>query len=211
MSEVFGSGWNKVHEAKDNLDSGLWKLWVPADESRVVHFLTTEPVTYFQHTVRNAAGKWDSIICTQQDCPYCQQGERKSFVGSFLVLVRPHQSKGKEVGTRIRLYTPSMRVLNQLEKFPEDAEVEALDSVDIRISRTGAGTNTAYTLMPKPGKVTKEDDKVIKESLKVDSTDEKTLKELLVKFLQDDFEKVKARNTNLSTTEFAEESDEIPF
>lgn len=211
MSNTFSSGWSSVHEAKTNIENGLWSLWIPPDEARVVHFLTTEPVTYFQHTVRSSSGKWETHICTQDDCPYCKQGERKSFVGSFLVLVRPYQSNGKEVSSHVRLYSPTMRVLSQLEKFPEEAEVESLSTADVRISRIGGGTSTTYSFMPRSGKLSADDVTLIKQALGIDNLDKDTLKKVLIDHLTTQLEN--AKKANAAFEENYEESDDedIPF
>lgn len=211
MENVFNAGWNGVKKAKEDIEMGLWKFWVPADESRVLRFLTLEPVTYYQHTIRTASQKWESTICTQHDCPLCQQGEKKSFVGSFLVLVRPHQNKGKDIPARVRIYTPSMRVLTQLEKFPLDAECEALDTGDIRVSRSGTGTTTAYTFMPKPGKLTEDDKKTIRESLHIDEISQAALKEVLVDHLKKELEDAKTANSKVSADDFSDNNADIPF
>jgi len=212
MGNAFSTGWNSVHEAKTSLSNGLWNLWIPADEARVVHFLTTEPITYYQHVVRGSNGKWDQHICTQDDCPYCKQGERKSFVGAFLVLVRGFtNNSGKEVPPQVRIYTPTMRVLSQLEKFPEEAEVESLDTSDIRISRIGSGTSTTYSFMPRIGKLTNEDKELVKQALEVDELTPESLKKVIVAHLTEELENAKKVNSTLETNFEESDDEDIPF
>lgn len=211
MGNAFTSGWNSVHEAKVAVESGLWNLWIPPDEARIVHFLTTEPVTYYQHVIRNSAGKWESHICTQDDCPYCQQGERRSFVGSFLVLVRPFTANGKDVPTNVRIYTPTMRVLSQLEKFPEEAEVESLSTTDIRISRIGSGTSTTYSFMPRTGKLSEEDLAVIRKALGITELTPENMKQVLLTQLTEELENAKKANSAFQENFEESDDEDIPF
>lgn len=156
----FKRGYSAVREekkrqdtARENRGTMLWKFLLKEDgEEATVRFLTEEPINFYQHTirgVRNGKEFFDTKICTGDDCPYCENGDRASFTGAYILIdKRPYSytdKNGKKVNREavLRLYTTGTRVLSQLDRL---SQRYGLASRDYTITRNGTGTSTSYLI-----------------------------------------------------------------
>lgn len=157
--KLFGKGFAEVEkekerQEKERSDRSLFKfiLKEDGDEADVI-FLTPEPITYYEHTVKaykNGKEYFENKTCTgDDDCPLCAEGQKLSFKGAFLILdKRPYtyEKDGKKVTkeAQIRIFSQGTKVLSQLGRISE--KYGALNKRDLTIVRIGKGTQTSYTI-----------------------------------------------------------------
>ena len=163
---IFGKGYVSVREEKKRQDenrerakSVLWRFYLTADDSggiaeADVRFLTEEPITFMEHTVKTftSGGKesYDSVLCTNEGCALRADGDKPSFKGAYLIWdKRPFEYKDKNGEKKVnnkgqlRLYVQGTRVLSQLDRI---SEKYGLVNREITIVRMGRGTATTYTI-----------------------------------------------------------------
>lgn len=155
---LFKKGYNAVREEKQRQDENrekagkrLWKFFLSDDGDEAdVRFLTEEPINFYEHTIKTTRGgkdRYDSMICTQSNCPYCKNGDKPSFKGAYLIYdKRPYEYKDKDGKKQkgkgqLRLYVQGAKVLSQLDRL---SSRYGLTNRDYTISRTGSGTSTSY-------------------------------------------------------------------
>ena len=136
MSNMFKRGYKQVREEKQRQDENrekmgkqLWRFFLSKDgDEAQVRFLTEEPVNFSEHTIKTTRGgkeAYDSVICTKDDCPLCEGGDRASFKGAYLIYdKRPYTYKDKDgkektASGQLRLYVQGTRVLSQLDRLSE--------------------------------------------------------------------------------------------
>ena len=160
MGKLFTKGYSAVREEKQRQDENrakmgkqLWRFFLSKDgEEATVRFLTEEPVTFQEHTIKSMRGgkeHYENCICTQElgHCPHCEAGDRPSFKGAYLIHdKRPYETtdkdgKKKKSKGQVRLYVQGARVLSQLDRL---SERYGLTKRDYTITRTGSGTSTTY-------------------------------------------------------------------
>jgi hypothetical protein len=155
---LFARGYENVREEQQRQDANkelrgkqLWRFYLSKDgEEADIRFLTEEPITFYEHAVKTFQGgkeRYENHICTQVDCPYCDNGDRPSFKGAYLVIDKRSFSytnkDGKEVkgNQQVRLFVQGTRVLSQLDRL---SARYGLTSRDYIMTRSGKGTSTAY-------------------------------------------------------------------
>ena len=80
-------------------------------------------------------------------CPYCDNGDRPSFKGAFLIIdKRPYEytdknGKKKTSKGQVRLYVSGARIISQLDRL---SSRYGLTKRDYIITRSGSGTSTTY-------------------------------------------------------------------
>lgn len=158
---MFKKGYTAVREEKQRQDENrekagknLWRFFLSNDGDEAdVRFLTEEPVTFYEHTVktmRNGKESYDSVICNGDDsCSLCANGDKPTFKGAFLIWdKRPFEytdkdGKKKTGEGQLRLYVQGARVLSQLDRI---SSKYGLTNRTITIVRLGKGTSTSYTI-----------------------------------------------------------------
>lgn len=158
---MFKKGYNAVREEKKRQDENrekasknLWRFFLANDGDEAdVRFLTEEPVTFFEHTVKSVRGGkevYDSVLCTGNDsCALCASGDRPTFKGAFLIWdERPYEYTDKDGKKQtgkgqLRLYVQGAKVLSQLDRI---STKYGLSNRVITIVRLGKGTSTTYTI-----------------------------------------------------------------
>lgn len=117
-----------------------------------VYFLNDEPLTFDAHNVEEYHGgkkRWQTYVCPGEDCPYCNEGQRASFKGMFLVYdTTPFSYKGKDGKEhtnkgQLKVYIAGTRVLSQLDRL--NTKYKGLTHYSWDIARTGSGTATTYS------------------------------------------------------------------
>lgn len=167
ISKWFNTGYDAVQEYSKELEekqsnSGkqpfVLSLVLKDGESRIVKFITKEPVTFREHYLPNAKGKkfytcLDGMIDehgNRMECPFCSAGNKPSFRGAYLVLDRTEdkwESNGevKKAKNQIKLFKQGIKVLKVLDKMSSKRDITEWD---IEITRTGSGTDTQYNFIP---------------------------------------------------------------
>lgn len=157
---MFKKGYTAVREEKQRQDENrekagknLWRFFLANDGDEAdVRFLTEEPVTFYEHTVkgmRNGKETYDTIVCSGDDCNLCASGDKPTFKGAFLIWdKRPYEytdkdGKKKQGNGQLRLYVQGARVLSQLDRI---SSKYGLTNRTITIVRLGKGTSTTYTI-----------------------------------------------------------------
>lgn len=157
---MFKKGYTAVREEKQRQDENrekagknLWRFFLANDGDEAdVRFLTEEPVTFYEHTVksmRNGKETYDTIVCSGDDCTLCASGDKPTFKGAFLIWdKRPYEytdkdGKKKQGNGQLRLYVQGARVLSQLDRV---SSKYGLTNRTITIVRLGKGTSTTYTI-----------------------------------------------------------------
>lgn len=141
-------------ERREQMGKRLFRFFLKNDgDEATVRFLTEEPVNFNEHTiktVKNGKEVYDSVLCDQSStCPYCEEGDKPSFKGAYLVFdhtpfeVKDDKGKKKTVNGSLKLYVAGTRVLSQLDRL---SQKYGLTDRDYEISRSGKGTQTSYML-----------------------------------------------------------------
>ena len=158
---MFKKGYTAVREEKQRQDENrekagknLWRFFLQSDGDEAdVRFLTEEPVTFYEHTVktmRNGKEAYDTVVCNgDESCALCTNGDKPTFKGAFLIWdMRPFEytdkdGKKKTGNGQLRLYVQGARVLSQLDRI---SSKYGLTNRTITIVRLGKGTSTTYTI-----------------------------------------------------------------
>lgn len=161
MASMFKRGYEAAREEKKRQDEAreqagkrLFRFFLSGDGAEArVRFLTEEPINFNEHTVKvNRGGKerYDTFLCNPDgDCPYCDNGDRATFKGAFLVWdytefeAKDQNGKTKKVKGSLKLYIAGTKVLSQLDRL---SNRYGLTKRDYTIVRTGTGTSTSYTV-----------------------------------------------------------------
>lgn len=158
---MFKKGYSAVREEKQRQDENrekagknLWRFFLSSDGDEAdVRFLTEEPVTFYEHTVKSMRGgkeAYDTVVCSGDDtCNLCANGDKPTFKGAFLIWdMRPYEytdkdGKKQKGKGQLRLYVQGARVLSQLDRI---SSKYGLTNRTITIVRLGKGTSTTYTI-----------------------------------------------------------------
>ena len=158
---MFKKGYTAVREEKQRQDENrekagknLWRFFLSNDGDEAdVRFLTEEPVTFYEHTVkgmRNGKEVYDTVVCSgDSNCSLCANGDKPTFKGAFLIWdMRPFEytdkdGKKQKGKGQLRLYVQGARVLSQLDRI---SSKYGLTNRTITIVRLGKGTSTTYTI-----------------------------------------------------------------
>ena len=158
---IFKKGYTAVREEKQRQDENrekagknLWRFFLTEDGDEAdVRFLTEEPVTFYEHTVKsmkNGKEVYDTVVCSGDDsCSLCANGDKPTFKGAFLIWdKRPYEYKDKDGKKQkgegqLRLYVQGARVLSQLDRI---SSKYGLTNRTVTIIRLGKGTSTTYTI-----------------------------------------------------------------
>ena len=145
-------------EARENAGKKLWRFFMSAPEKgntsteAELRFLTEEPINFYEHTIqskRNGKTVYENYTCTGENCPFCEDGDRPTYKGAFLVVDRRefeyedkdgNKKKGKD---QVRLFVQGMRVVSQLDRI---SDKYGLSNRDVTLVRLGKGTETTYTV-----------------------------------------------------------------
>lgn len=137
----------------EDMKRKLWRFFLKDGEENVpVRFLTEEPICFFEHTFKDASGKWTNESCLGEECPHCADGHKPQWVGAWLVVDgREFEQKvrkdGKETGetktvtNRLRLLVRGMKDVAKLAKKSKDY---GLTSRQWFVTRTGTGNTTSW-------------------------------------------------------------------
>jgi len=160
VANLFKRGYAAVREEKQRQDENrekagkqLYRFFLSKDgDEAQLRFLTEEPINFDEHTLKVIKGgkeRFESAICTANlgNCTYCDDGDKPSFRGAFLVYdKRPYEytdKDGKKKSSKgsIRLYVQGARVLSQLDRL---SERYGLTTRDYIVTRSGNGQQTSY-------------------------------------------------------------------
>lgn len=144
----------RQEEVREQMSKRLFRFFLSGDGAEAkVRFLTEEPVNFNEHTVKVFKGgkeRYDTFLCNgESSCPYCEEGNKSSFKGAFLIWdytefeVKDSSGKKKTVKGSLKLYVAGTRVLSQLDRL---SNRYGLTERDYYISRTGTGTDTSYMI-----------------------------------------------------------------
>lgn len=145
----------RQEERRKRTQNRLFNLFLSEDrEECEVIFLTEEPVTFYVHTqpaVINGKTIYKDILCLRdslgEDCEFCNNGERSTFKGAYLVVDKREYSyidkEGKEqtVKNQVKLYIQGTKILSQLERL---SQKYGLTKYEYNIVRMGKGQGTSY-------------------------------------------------------------------
>ena len=137
-------------KARENAGKKLWRFFLSDDGDEAdLRFLTEEPVNFYEHNLKKGDNRFEQYTCTGDDCPFCEDGDRPTYKGAYLVVDRREyeytdangkKQKGKN---QVRLFVQGMKVVSQLDRI---SEKYGLSNRDVTIVRLGKGTQTTYTI-----------------------------------------------------------------
>ena len=137
-------------KARENAGKKLWKFFLSNDGDEAdLRFLTEEPVNFYEHNLKRGEGKYEQYTCIGDDCPLCEDGDRPTYKGAYLVVDRREyeytdQNGKKQKGkNQVRLFVQGMKVVSQLDRI---SDKYGLSNRDVTIVRLGKGTQTTYTV-----------------------------------------------------------------
>ena len=138
----------KQDKARENSDKKLWRFFLAGDGDEAdLRFLTEEPVNFYEHNIK-VGDRFESYCCTGKDCSLCDEGDRPTYKGAYLVVDRrefEYEKDGKKQKgkNQVRLFVQGMRVVSQLDRI---SDKYGLSNRDVTIIRLGKGTQTTYTI-----------------------------------------------------------------
>lgn len=137
-------------KARENMGKRLWRFFLKDDnEEASVHFLTEEPVNFYEHNIKVGDNKFEQYTCTGEGCPYCSDGDRATYKGAYIIVDhREYEYKDKDGKKQtgcdqVRLFVQGMKVVSQLDRI---STRYGLSNRDVNIVRLGKGTQTTYTI-----------------------------------------------------------------
>ena len=140
-------------EAREAMGKRLWRFFLKDDGDEAdLRFLTEEPVNFFEHTLKGSKGGkevFETYTCTGENCPFCEDGDKPTYKGAYLVIDRREfeykdQKGKKQTGKdQIRLFVQGMKVVSQLDRI---SDKYGLSNRDVTFIRLGSGTQTTYTI-----------------------------------------------------------------
>ncbi len=183
MAGIFKRGYTAVanekkrqEEERAKREGNLWRFFLAKDGDEAdIKFLTEEPVNFDEHTKKmivNGKDRYDSITCIGEGCIECEEGDRPTFKGAYLIIDRREyeykdkdgkQKKGKN---QVRLYVQGTKVLSQLARISSRG---GITNREMTIVRLGKGTSTTYTFekADEETKMTKKEiEQILPDSLK---------------------------------------------
>lgn len=135
--------------ARENAGKRLFRFFLKDDgEEADLRFLTEQPVNFYEHNIKKG-DRFVQYCCTGENCPFCEDGDRPTYKGAFLVVDHREfdytdrdgkKQKGKD---QVRLFVQGMRVVAQLDRI---SEKYGLTKRDVTMVRLGKGTSTSYTI-----------------------------------------------------------------
>lgn len=136
-------------KARENAGKRLYRFFLKDDGDEAdLRFLTEEPINFYEHNVKHG-DRFEQYTCTGDDCPLCEDGEKATYKGAYLVVDRREfeytdkngkKQKGKN---QVRLFIQGMKVVSQLDRI---SDKYGLSNRDVTIVRLGKGTQTTYTV-----------------------------------------------------------------
>lgn len=140
-------------KARENMGKRLWRFFLREDgEEADLHFLTEEPVNFYEHNLKVGDNKFEQYTCTSAtgSCPFCDDGDRPSYKGAYLVVdhreyeyTEKDSNKKKRGKDQVRLFIQGMKVVSQLDRI---SNRYGLSNKDVTVIRLGKGTQTTYTI-----------------------------------------------------------------
>lgn len=137
-------------KARENAGKKLWRFFLSDDGDEAdLRFLTEEPVNFYEHNLKKGDNRFEQYCCTGDDCPFCDEGDRPTYKGAYLVVDRREyeytDSNGKKQKgkNQVRLFVQGMKVVSQLDRI---SDKYGLSNRDVTIVRLGKGTQTTYTI-----------------------------------------------------------------
>lgn len=137
-------------KARENAGKKLWRFFLANDgDEAELRFLTEEPVNFYEHNLKRGDKRYEQYCCTGDDCPFCEEGDKPTYKGAYLVVDRREfeytdQNGKKQKGkNQVRLFVQGMKVVSQLDRI---SEKYGLSNRDVCIIRLGKGTQTTYTV-----------------------------------------------------------------
>ena len=136
-------------KARENAGKRLWRFFLADDGDEAdLRFLTEEPVNFYEHNLKKG-DRYEQFCCTGDDCAFCEDGDRPTYKGAYLVVDRREyeytdkDGKKKTGKDQIRLFIQGMKVISQLDRI---SDKYGLSNRDVTIVRLGKGTQTTYTV-----------------------------------------------------------------
>jgi len=154
--KIFARGYSASRAEKERQDKAretagkrLWRFFLKDDGDEAdLRFLTEEPVNFYEHNLKRG-DRFEQFCCTGEDCPFCNDGDRPTYKGAYLVIDKREyeytdQNGKKQKGkNQVRLFVMGMKVVSQLDRI---SEKYGLSDRDVTIVRLGKGTQTTYTV-----------------------------------------------------------------
>lgn len=143
----------RQEKAAENRGKKLFRFFLAKDgEEADLIFLTEEPVNFYEHNVkgtRNGKEVYSQYTCTgDNNCDLCNDGDRPSFKGAFLVWdsrefeYTDKNGKKQTAEGSLKLFVYGTKIISQLDRI---SSRYGLSGRTITMVRLGSGTSTTYT------------------------------------------------------------------
>ena len=151
-----GTNWKRLSKESKIEGRRAPELWVPDGQSRLVRFIDDEPIASFKVYKMKHNGKWRTFVAPasgQTDLFATAMSLRATRVFLFRVIdINGYKDKeGKEHKNQGRFLVASNRIFDTIQMMAEDnSDAGKLSEYNVKIRRSGTGTNTTYNYMPRP-------------------------------------------------------------
>lgn len=116
-------------------------------ENSIVGVFRGQPLIFYTHWVDTDQGR-RTRLCTQPaECRLCDAGNKKTFTFRLNFIMNDAADK-KDPKMVCRIWEQKTRVYNQLKGLSQGGY--DLERILVRITRSGSGTDTSYSIIPVP-------------------------------------------------------------
>jgi hypothetical protein len=124
-----------------------------------IRFLSPDPYERYVHWINESQ---KTVPCVgKENCTYCNDGLKiqKKFCFAVIDRVKQAEQSNENEKTYVGVLEVGWKVLESLVAFHTDEDLGDITEYDIKIKKTGEGTNTVYTCIPgtKKTKLTNEE------------------------------------------------------
>lgn len=150
----FDMDWGSVKEAGTGASVDFIKLQTGQNQMRIV----SKPSLVDVHWEKSVDGSTKKLTCLGRECPICKAGKVPMQRYQVKVIDR---TDGK-----VKVLEGGTTIFNQVKNLAMDPEYGNPEMYDIKVTKSGSGRETKYSILPAPRKteLSPEESKAVEES-----------------------------------------------
>lgn len=148
-SSAIQSGWEAALKSA-SADKSYTSDFKWSEEDYLVKFLDSEPIAvYDQHWIDRPGKK--SWTCLGKGCPICEIGDKPKRKIAFAIVnlgPRPKKNESPDFEPVAEVLTVSQKTAQIMNRHHNDEVTGPLDRMYYRLSKTGTGPQTVFSVVP---------------------------------------------------------------
>ena len=141
----YDMSWNALNDSFENKGPKVNFMKLQDGQSRIR--VGSVPSKVFQHWEKTTLGKVRKVTCIGKDCPLCKLGHQPTIRYQLKVL-----DKADPDSPQPKILETTSSVIKQISNCANDPEFGDPTQYDMKITKTGVGLETRYTVMASPKK-----------------------------------------------------------